>query len=292
MRILLTLTLVMLAITAFGQRSEKVELNWKINPNETLSYQTVMSQIDTTKVEFNFGGLFKALSDSKNENADKALKLFKELNKSFKNIDFVTNLRNEGNGVVDIVMKTRSRQNASAQNNATDNKATQMVKMMQAMNQGIVLRGAVNETGGIHSFWITSKQKNLVSLLFELPEKPVGVGDSWELNINLIANDQNFKCDTAYKRNIVTLTDIKEVNGDKVAVLKYDIVEFVEGNFNVPAFAGKGGAVKTMMKLTHQAVAEFSVKKGRWVSYDGFLGMKTTGYMRSNSKQKLSLIQE
>lgn len=293
MRKILTLALGLFAITAFGQKSEKVELNWKINSGETLSYQTVMTEIDTSTVKFNFGGLFDALSDSTNENTDEAQKLFEELNKSFQNIDFVTNLTNNKNGIIDIVMQTRPKENVEeVKSDTLDEKMAEMMKMMQSMSQGVMLRGSVFETGGIHSFWVKSNQKNMIAIFFELPQNPVKVGDTWELDVNLIANDQNFKCDSAFKVNKVTLTDLKMENNETIAVLKYEIIEFVDGTFNSPSFMGKGGPTKTMMKFTHQAIAEFSIEKGRWISYDGIMSLVASGIMTSNIKKKFSLIRE
>lgn len=293
MRKILTLALGLFAITAFGQKSEKVELNWKINSGETLSYQTVMTEIDTSTVKFNFGGLFDALSDSTNENTDEAQKLFEELNKSFQNIDFVTNLTNKKDGIIDIVMQTRPKENVEeVKSDTLDEKMAEMMKMMQSMSQGVMLRGSVFETGGIHSFWVKSNQKNLIAIFFELPQTPVKVGDTWELDVNLIANDQNFECDSAFKVNKVTLTDLKMENNETIAVLKYEIIEFVDGTFNSPSFMGKGGPTKTMMKFTHQAIAEFSIEKGRWISYDGIMSLEASGIMTSNTKKKFSLIRE
>ena len=293
MRKVLTLTLGLFAITAFGQKNEKVELNWKINSGETLSYQTVMTEIDTSTVEFNFGGLFDALSDSTNENTDEAQKLFEELNKSFKNIDFVTNLTSTSNGIIDIVMQTRPKENIEeVKTDTLDEKMAEMMKMMQSMSQGVMLRGSVYETGGIHSFWVKSNQKNLIAIFFELPQNPVKVGDTWELDVNLISNDQNFECDSAFKVNKVTLTDLKTENEETIAVLKYEIVEFVDGTFNSPSSMGNGGSTKTMMKFTHQAIAEFSIEKGRWISYDGIMSLESSGIMTSNTKKKFSLIEE
>ena len=292
MRKILILILGLFTITAFGQKSEKVELNWKINSGDTLSYQTVMTEIDTSTVKFNFDGLFDALSDSA-ENTDKAQKLFKEFNKSFNNIDFVTHLTNKKNGIIDIVMQTRPKENVEdVKTDTLNEKMAEMMKMMQSMSQGVMLRGSVYETGGIHSFWVKSNQKNLIAIFFELPQNPVKVGDSWELEINLIANDQNFECDSAYKVNKVTLTDLKSKNNETIAVLKYEIVEFVDGTFHSPSFMGKGGPTKTMMKFNYQAVAEFSIDKGCWVSYDGIMSLEASGIMTSNIKKKFSLIKE
>lgn len=159
---------------------------------------------------------------------------------------------------------------------------------MQAWLREIQLTGLWE----IHSFWVKSKQKNLIAMFFELPNKPVKVGDTWQIDVNLIANDQNFECDSAYKINMVTLTDIKKINGETIAVIKYEIEEFVDGSFNSPAFFGSGGPTQTMMKFTHQAIAEFSIDKGRWISYDGIMGLVASGIMTSNTKKKFSLIPE
>ncbi len=283
----------LISISTFSQKNKEVELNWKIVPQETLTYQTIMNEIDTSVVELNFGDLFKAFTDSTEDKTNEAKNLFKQLNESFKNIDLVTDLTNNGNGTVEIVMKTRPKEKVDKdESDTTDTKMAKMMKMMQSMNQGIMLRGSVYETGNIHSFWIKSNQKNLIALFFQLPNKPVKIGDSWQLDINLIANDQNFKCDSAYKVNKVTLTDLKKQNGETIAVIKYEIEEFVNGTFNSPAMFGSGGPTQTMMKFTHQAIAEFSIDKGRWISYDGIMGLVASGVMTANTKKKFSLIEE
>ena len=70
-----------------------------------------------------------------------------------------------------------------------------IMKMMKAMMRksmtGTMLRGTVNKDGSLHSFWVKGEQKNLISLLFELPTQSVKKGDSWTLNnVSLINNDQ------------------------------------------------------------------------------------------------------
>lgn len=90
----------------------------------------------------------------------------------------------------------------------------------------------------------------------------------------------------------MTLTDLKKSNGETIAVIKYEIEEFVDGTFHAPAMFGKRGPTQTMMKFSHQAIAEFSIDKGRWISYDGIMGMVASGVMTANTKKKFSLIEE
>ena len=90
----------LIGVSAFSQRNKEVELNWKIGPQETLTYQTIMNEIDTSAVEFNFGNLFKAFADSTEDKTNEAKNLFKQLNESFKKIDLLTDLTSNGNGTV------------------------------------------------------------------------------------------------------------------------------------------------------------------------------------------------
>jgi hypothetical protein len=294
MRIKLTFILAVITLTAFGQKNQTVDLKWKIAKDEKLSYLTVMSDIDTSSIDMDFGELSKTLSDSSENGLKESKDFFKKLNQAFKNQDFVTTLTNKGNCVIDIVMAAKPKEPIKeTEIDTSDSKEAEILKMMQSMNQGVMLRGSVYESGGIHSFWVKSAQKNLISLLFELPTKPVKVGDKWSLDINLITNDQNFECDSAYKINEVTLNEIKMVNGETIAVLKYNIVEYVKGDFNAPSFiADEGEKEKTMMKISHQGIAEFSVDKGRWISYDGIMSLEATGFMTANKKTKFTLIKE
>lgn len=275
-------------IATFGQ---KIDLEWKIGAQEKLSYMTVMSEIDTASVDVNFNGLSRSFSDSTGRGISEVKDFFEKLNDAYKNVDLLTTLKNRGDGVVDIVMVASRDEQYQLKADTSDRRQRDIIKALQAMTQGVALRGSVFATGGMHSFWVKSNQKNLISVFFELPTKPVRVGDEWELDINLIANDQNFACDSAYKRNRVTLTDIRKVQGERIAVLKYDIVEYVKGPFTAPAFGGKGGTqTETMMKFTYQAIAEFSIDKGRWVSYDGIMTLVASGVMNANKKTKFTLI--
>jgi len=160
------------------------------------------------------------------------------------------------------------------------------------MNQGVMLRGSVYAKGGVHSFWVKAQQKNLIAILFELPTQPVKVGDTWSLDVNLISNDQNFSCDSSYKMNTVTLTELKKVKGETVATLKYEIEEYVSGTFSTPMFKEGGGGTPTMMRFSHLGIAEFSVDRGRWISYDAIMSLDATGVLRSRKKTKFSLMTE
>lgn len=286
-----TATLIILTFYSLylsAQNKQSVSLEWKIGAEKKLVYKTDMSDIDSS--EFSFNTFPDFFSDSTG-GSSKAQDFFKQLAQSINNKNYITTLSNKGNGVVDIVMTAQPKTGSDNENNDTVNseesKVDELLRMMQKMSGGAILRGSVYAKGGIHSFWVISKQKNLISLFFELPKKPVRVGDSWELDVNLISNDQNFICDSSHKHNKVTLSEIKKINGENIAVIKYDIAEYVKGTFT--AFGTPSG---TMMHFTHVAIAEFSIDRGRWISYSGIMNLDATGVMTARKKTKFVLVAE
>ena len=281
-----------LTTSVWGQTAQSVDLNWKIAPDEKLTYKTVMNQVDTSSMQFDFDNFLGIFSDSTIEKDIKAQNMLKAISKAFQEKSLLTTLSNNRQGIIEIVSSMQSDEKIEDMKfDSTASAEDQMAKMLLAL-QDVMLRGSVYESGGIHSFWVKSNQKNIISMFFELPEKPVKVGDRWKLEVNLISNDQNFECDSAYKINQVQLTELKRINGERIAVLKYEITEYVDGVFHSPAAFSKGGSIPTTMKLTYFAIAEFSIDKGRWHSYEGIMSYKTKGFMNTNSTQSFSLIEE
>lgn len=289
---LVTLLLALL-ISTFCQAQE-VQLRWKLQPNEEVRYKTIMQELDTSKVagfSLNLGGIFDLLNKTKGKDSmEKAMAaanaLFQSLNKAIEDQALISRLTEKRAGVVDIEMTL---ENKSAPKRKGDSSATAMLEMMQKLSGGVMLRGAVYESGDIESFYVKNDQRNLIALFFQLPSHPVLVGDSWPIGVNFISMDQNFKCDTAYRKNQVTLVDLKTIGTDKVAVLKYDLAEFISGDFASPLTRGEKGG-KTMMNMRYQAVGEFSLNQGRWLSYNGIISLASSGVMTSSSTKKFALI--
>lgn len=266
----------------FAQSQEKVQLQWKIGEKETVVYKTLMKEIDSSSFEVDFGNLFDGMGDSISTESKNFLSKIQD---SFNDIDLVSMLSSDDE-VVKIEMKTVDKEKSEKKKKKDDE--IDLHKLMSSLNDGVVLRGSVYKNGGIESFWVKTNQKNLLALFFELPKGEIKIGDSWELEVNFINNDQNFECDSAFRKNNVSLIDLKIVDGDTLAVLKYDIEEYVSGNFNSP-FSEE--SKKTKMLMTHKAIGEFSISKGRWASYNGIMTLIASGFMSSNSKQSFSLVE-
>lgn len=266
-------------------KKNEVLLNWKIPEDETIEYETVMEEMEKSTFELELGDMFDKLKDSSSDNTKE--EFFNKLKDIQSNTSFKTVLSNSENfqDVVDIEMSASSKKHDS-------NDDTESEKFKNLL-KGIVLRGSVNKNGTMHSFWVKNDQKNLLSMFFELPKNPVSRGETWTLaNVNLIGNDQNFICEEAIKKNEVTLTDIIDRNGETIAIINYDIREYVSGDFIQPSFSGKpGSSTKTTMEFQYTAQGEFSEDKGKWLSLTGVLSLVASGVMNSNQKQKISLME-
>lgn len=288
-------TLVLIACSNTSDKSNStengIELNWKLSDNDSLSYKTVMTEIGESSFEMDLGGLFDKITDSTKTDKDQFGKdFFNKLKDQYNNTNLLTILSNsiDFKDVINIEMV------AEQKDNKEDEEKDEMKKMMNSMMKGTMLRGSVYKNGSLHSFWMKNSQKNLLSLFFELPNKPVSKGETWTLNnVNFIGNDQNFICRKAEKRNIITLSDIKGIEGQTIAVIDYDILEYVSGDFNSPAFFGNEGENKTTtMKFIYKAQAEFSIDEGKWISYNGIMSLDASGVINSVQKKKFALIEQ
>ncbi len=285
--------LLLISLSAFSQtqNQEAVFLKWKLQPNEVISYKTTMQEIDTA----NHRGLAmdSLIKSSRiNDQAAEFEKAMKQLDKEIQLSNFITNLKKNHKNTIDIEMYLKDTSTSVKSMTDTGKMAdiqNDMRKMMARMNKGIMLRGEVNEDGNIESFYTKGDQKNIIAVLFELPGRSVKLGDTWAIDVHFLSMDQNFKCDSSFRRNTVKVVAISNTGGEHIVTLKYDIVEYVTGDFNSP-FDNK--PMKTSMKMTHQALANFSIEKGRWVSYDGIMSLSATGMMTAQTTKKISLVLE
>jgi hypothetical protein len=165
-------------------------------------------------------------------------------------------------------------------------KENSLISDSSLAGERIVIRGAVHDNGPIESFFLRYDLRNVIALLFQLPDKTVKVGDSWPLDVHLLSFDENFKCDTSRKLNKVTLSKIEKQGTETIAVLEYDIDEYVSGLFK----SFLKGYIKTVTDIHYNAIAKFSIDKGRWISYEGTITTHSTGAMIANNIKKYSLI--
>lgn len=211
----LILFLILTFNMAFGQLTkEPVWINWRISDNEIIAYKTTMSELEESK--FQSDDYFKSLLDSlgvKDEANQLDLdELAKALKKQSENFELISTLQNVNDLIyVRIIRK------------AKDATRTSSTGILGDMTNGIQFRGYLSKEGSIYSYYLKNQQKNILAILFQLPEKKVKVGDSWTVDSQWFSNDQTFKCDKAERISKVTLKDLKIVKKDTIALISYNI---------------------------------------------------------------------
>lgn len=291
------LAIIFLSTGIMAQADGPVALKWKLKPNETLTYTAKMDEINSKEeipLGKAFSKLFQGADSSKSMDKEKELeRFFKSFNEQTKNIEFASNLSEHKPGIIDIqLVGQKSKQTEKKMADSADRMPKEVEELMNSMSHGVQLRGSVYADGGIASFYLKSDQKNLIALFFELPDKKVSIGDTWQLDVNLTSTDQSFICDTAYKRNQVKLIDLKKTAKETIAVVSYDMAEYVSGDMDRGAFftSRESKPTKTVMKFIYNAIGEFSIDQGRWLNYDGIMSMETNGFMETNVSKRFSLI--
>jgi hypothetical protein len=113
-----------------------------------------------------------------------------------------------------------------------------------------------------------------INILFQLPSKPVAIGESWSLNV-VPEWQKTAKEQADSMKNSVTLTDIVVEGADSIALLNYDLQS--------PDKSGR--------TLGFTGEARFNINTGKWVSYTGRLSQKTSGMLAMKHVQEIKLTQ-
>ena len=257
---------ILIAFSSNAQDKETVYLKWKIT--DTLTYKTFM-----------YGySLEEKIKEAENEtNLERKNELLKEIKRD--KINYQMQIFPDNNCNYDVKMIHKS-----------DN------DKLNINDRNVILRGKFNPDGQNLSFYYEQNKKNLISLFFELPQKPVKIGDEWNIDVDIISLDQHFKADSLSKKNTVRLKDIVERNGNKIAIIEYDLNEFVTGNLEKnksKSSKQNEASEKPYLKATHKIIGEFSINKGYWISYDGYRETKgniSIWGINNNQKSILKLI--
>lgn len=315
-----TLSLLLLLSTiAFSQTKEKISLEWKIPKNDTLKYKTTMNVIRLESEDSNkhdstsifSGEAFEKIKESLSEfNSDIKYQTNLFVNKNDeKQIDvemlmFNDEEDNAAEKLKEMITQLKVENQEEGKKKKSKDKIDEteedslsfknLYKDLVKLNGNVVLRGRISTGGEIISTYYKNAQKNLLSVLFELPNRKVEMGEKWKLNISLIEMDQNFVCDSFSKENAVHIEEIIEKEGEKIAIIKYNISEYVIGDFNNPmgGLFGIDSNKKTFMKISHIATGYFSILQGKWINYEGTMEIESNFSMfGGKSKTEFKLIE-
>jgi len=174
--------------------------------------------------------------------------------------------------------------NQSSNKNAKDNlnEKISIKELMEKISGKIAIIGRIENNGNMKSFWLRESQRNLITLLFGLPMRSVKIGDSWDLNLNLLNTDPTFKCIDSRKSTKVNFDSIEyDSNKEIIAIFKYDIIEKIKG---------ESGFGNIDWEMSFKGIGKYNYTKKEWKSLKL---INTTllkgGIMQGNNKQLMEL---
>ncbi len=263
------------------------ELNWRIEENQPVAYNTAMEVSDCcTEVDydqiFNFGQ-----ADEGEDTTSHFEEMFEDLQKNQPSYSIVSILEKKADGNISVKMVL---DNVEMPEEETEASTEQWyAQMLQGMEGSVQMQGDITPEGEIASPYVAQQQKNLLALFFELPVGAVKVGDTWQIDLTCITlNSAQFKIENSDQVNQVTLKEITETpEGEPVAILDYLIVESVEGEQTVPFLSNE--PVPTTMKCSFLGRGEFLIEQGKWQAFSAENTVQTTGIVTSNVTRQLAL---
>jgi hypothetical protein len=262
------LLLLFIIFTVVSCKKEQYQLKWKLPEGDVLIYKIQMETIDSLSsvTEDNMMVLAdmvaKMYGDSINV-PNKTKDLYKGLVRQLNMLTYFSILRKGPDKDLKIDFITRQV------------KEYEQVKYLDIYNKFIrkaFFKGSLTPNGKL----LSEKGGNVfdpkINILFELPDKPVTIGDTWSLNIRPPEHAIS-KSQLDSIRNIVKFSDLVVENGDSIAILEYQL-QSPDKSGNAIRFTGK---------------VKFSITQGKWLEYTGILSQKTSGLLPMNHVQKIKL---
>jgi hypothetical protein len=247
---------------------EKYELRWKVPTEDVLIYKIQMETIDSLSSvsEDDMSSLVKMVAKMYGDSVNVPINsqdIYQGLISKINSLSYFSILRQGPDNETKIDFITRI------------NKQYDQAKYMDIFNKFIkkaVFKGALSSKGELYGEDGSVVFDPKINILFELPEKPVSVGDTWSLNIKF-TDKQNKNDKIKDTLNQVKFVDLSVGGKDSIALLEYQL----QGPENVGralSYVGKG---------------KFNINKGKWVAYTGVLTQKVSGIVSMNQVQKIKL---
>lgn len=259
-------------------------LDWKIGEGQIIAYRTALNQVqdEDSQITIDWGQL---LDEEVDMDAAEFIEkiVFPEQPTSTSLISVL-----ERNEVGNITVKMILDDVVTSEAAPDDMLGTSFNQMLERMEGTVQLRGELRPEGTIASFYLENRQKNLLAIFFELPEGPVKVGDTWQIEVNCISMGAGFVVTNANKLHEVTLSEITQtLDGRPLAVLDYVIIEVVSG---VMDSALSDEQIGVSMSCSYLARGYFLINEGRWHALGGEFAVKSDGIMSGNSIQQIGLV--
>lgn len=209
-------------------------LTWQVDAGHPLIYEGV-NRYSMSNVSIATGN--EAIDPGANEMVKELLELVSWAGSVTVTQTYSTTLSKNGQGniTVDMVIKSIDQGTLGLLAGQTGDRAA------QSAVGTVFLHSEVTPDGKILSYYVDADEKNLLSLYFQLPGKPVKVGDSWSVDTICVragSDPAQFVVEISERESQVTFMGVsKTATGEPIAVLEYHITERLTGKQSIPALA-------------------------------------------------------
>jgi hypothetical protein len=262
------LLLLFIIFTVISCKKEQYQLKWKLTEGDVLIYKIQMETIDS---------LSSVTEDNMTVLADMVAKMYGDsINVPGETKDLYKGLVRQLNMLTYFsILRKGPDKNLKIDFLTKQVKEYEQVKYLDIYHKFIrkaFFKGSLTPNGKL----ISEKGGNVfdpkINILFELPEKPISIGDTWSLNIRPPEHAIS-KAQMDSIKNEVRFSDVVVENGDTIAILDYQL-QSPDKSGNAIRFAGK---------------VKFSITQGKWLEYTGILSQKTSGLLPMNHVQRIKL---
>jgi hypothetical protein len=157
------------------------------------------------------------------------------------------------------------------------------LKYQKLLEGSIMLLADINSTGTLKSYYLNQKQRNMVSILFGLPNKAVSLSESWHPNINFIELGNGYIVDQPKHINNAQIINLEpQDDGDVLAHIVYVVYEGLDGKYELKPGPDEPSFPFTL-KASYLAYGVFSVKYGYWLRYTGVVNFDGSGQIPVHS---------
>jgi len=148
--------------------------------------------------------------------------------------------------------------------------------LIALLKNGVSSKLTFDNHGNIINGYLNNSRRDFVSVMFELPVNKVGVDDYWKLSVNLINRQGIMEVIDTQDNNEVVLSNVRETETGKVAVMRYNLKSYLVGTVFSPQY--KLERINLLVQL--KCIAEFNINDGYLVNLSGLYSVKQSGFQR------------
>ncbi len=138
----------------------------------------------------------------------------------------------------------------------------------------VLYKGEVLQSGKLKSTYDIPK----FTVMFELPEEEVSIGDSWPLSLKLKMREENTAMKSEATINMVKFVDVLKKGDDLIAILIYEMK-----SSKSPEYSAFGGAVH------FKGQGDFNITQGKWEKFEGYYVTASTGFNVMKQTERIKL---